>query len=64
MEIPKLGVKSELEPLAYATVIATPDQSHIFDPHHTLQQCWILNSLGKARDWTCILMDTSQIHFH
>ena len=26
-------------------------------------QCQILNPLSKARDQTCILMDTSQIHF-
>ena len=26
-------------------------------------QCQILNPLSEARDWTCILMDTSPIHF-
>ena len=26
-------------------------------------QCWILNPLNEAHDWTCILMDTSQIRF-
>ena len=27
-------------------------------------QCWILNPLSKARNWTCVFTDTSQIHFH
>ena len=27
----------------------------------TLQQCQILNPLSKARNWTCVLMDTSWI---
>ena len=29
MEVPRLGVKSELEPLAYATATAMEDPSHI-----------------------------------
>ena len=29
--------------------------------HHSSQQYQILNPLGKARDWTWILMDTSQV---
>ena len=40
-----------------------PDQSHVWDLHLSSQQCWILNPLSKARSQTCILMDTSQIHF-
>ena len=46
MEVPRLGVELELQPLAYAT--ATPDLSRI---------CQILNPLIGARDWTFILMD-------
>ena len=61
MEIPRLRVKSELELPAYATATAMPDPSRICDLHHSSQQCWILNPLSKARDQTCILMDTSQI---
>ena len=30
----------------------------------TPQQCWIFNPLSEARNWTWVLMDTSQIHFH
>ena len=37
------------------------DPSHVCDLHWSSWQCWILNSLGKARDWTHILMDTSRV---
>ena len=33
------------------------------DLHHSSWQCQILNPLSKARDWTCVLMEASQIHF-
>ena len=48
---------------AYARATAMPDPSHIGDLHHSSQQRRILNPLREARDWTHILMDTSQIHF-
>ena len=54
MEIPRLGVKSELQLLAYTTATA------MWNPSHS-QQHQILNLLSKARDRTCILMDTSQV---
>ena len=38
-----------------------PDQSHICDLHHSLQQRQILSPPSKARDRTHILMDTSQV---
>ena len=64
MEITRLGVKSGLQLLAYTTTTATPDLSLVSDLHHSSQQSWILDPLSEeARDWTCILMDTSQIHF-
>ena len=50
MEVPRLGVESELEPLAYATATATQDPSHICDLHHSSWQCQIVNPLSKARD--------------
>ena len=31
---------------------------------HSSQQCQILNPRSKARDWTLILMDISQVHYH
>ena len=45
-----------------ATAMQNP--GHICDPHHRSWQCWILNPLSEARDWTCVLMDASQICFH
>ena len=63
MELPRLGVQLELQLLAYATVIATPDPSHVCDLCHSSRQCWILNPLSKARDPTCNLMIPSQIDF-
>ena len=59
MEVPGLGVKSELQLLAYATATATPNPSHIYDLHHTSQQYPIPNSLREAKDLTQIFMDTS-----
>ena len=48
--------------VAYTTVTAMPDPSHICKLHHSSWQRWILNPLSEARDETCILMDTSWIH--
>ena len=64
MEVPGLGVESELQLPAYTTVTATQDPSHICNLHHSSQQRWILNSLSEARDGTCILMDPSWVHYH
>ena len=64
MEVPRLGVKSELQLSAYATATAMQYPSHICDLHHSSRRYWILNPMSKARDQTLILMDTSQIHFH
>ena len=57
MEIPRLGVESELQPLACTTATATPDPSRICDLHHSSWQCWILTPLSEVRDRTHILMD-------
>ena len=64
MKIPRLGVKLELQLPAYATAIPTPDLSHVCDLHHSSQQYQILNLLSGVRYWTCILMDTSWVHYH
>ena len=64
MEVPRLGVKSELQPLAYTTATATWNLRRVLDPHHSSWQRPLLNPLSKARDRTGVLIDTSQIHFH
>ena len=38
LEVPRLGVESELQVLAYTPAIAMKDQSHICDLHHSLRQ--------------------------
>ena len=51
-------VQLELQPLACAIATATPNLSRICDRHHSPQQSQIPNPLSKARDGTCVLMDT------
>ena len=63
MEIPRPGVKSELQLLAYATATATWNPSWVWDLHHSSWQHCSLNPLSKARDQSHILMDTSRICF-
>ena len=58
MEVPRLVVELELQLQAYATAIAILDLSHIFNLHHSLWQCQILNPLREARDQTHILRNT------
>ena len=60
MEVPRLGIKSELQPTAYATTTVMCDPSLICDPdlYHSSWHRWILNPLSEARDGTCILMDS------
>ena len=60
MEVPRLEVQLELQLLAYTTVTATPDLSHICNLHHSSQQLGILNPPSEARDQTHFLMDTSR----
>ena len=64
MEIPRLGVYSELQLPAYATATATLDPSHICELHHSSRQCRILNPPSEARDQTCNLMVPRWILFH
>ena len=51
MEVPRLGVESELQPLAYTTATAMPDPSCVLRLH-SLWQYQILNPLSEARDRT------------
>ena len=64
MEVPRLGVESELQLLACITATATWDLSLICNPHHSSQQRQSPDILSKAKDQTHILTDTSWIHFH
>ena len=64
MELPRLGVKLELQLLAYTTATETQDLSCICNLHHSLRQRWILNPVSEARDWTYILVDTSWVCYY
>ena len=52
MEVPRLGVESELWPPAYATDTATPDLSRVCDLYHSSRHHWIRNPVIEARDRT------------
>ena len=60
-EVPRLGVKLELQLLAAAIATTMRGPSHVCKLHHSSPQCWILNPLSKVRDPTHILVDTSWI---
>ena len=47
MEVPRLGIQSELQLPAYTTAIAVPDLSHICKLHCSSWQQWILNPLAR-----------------
>ena len=59
MEVPRLSVKSELEPPAYTTVTvtATRDLSCTCNQNHTSQQYQIFDPLSDVRDRTQVLRD-------
>ena len=59
MEVPRRGVESELQLLAYSTA-TLQDPSLICDLCLSSWQCQILYTLSKARDQTSILTDVSQ----
>ena len=64
MEVPRAGVKLELQLPAYAIVTAMPDLSHICDLRHISWQGQVLNPLISARGRTHVLMDTGQVCYH
>ena len=59
MEISRLGVELDLQLPAYTIATTTPDPNCICDLYHSLWQHRTLKPLSKARDLTCILIDTS-----
>ena len=59
MEVPSLGVKSELQLWAYATATSMPDPRHICDLHHSSRQHWILKhwarpGIKSASSWILV----------
>ena len=62
MEVPSIGVESELWPPAYAT--AKRDLSPMTYPAAHGNARSFLTPLSKATDRTCIFMDIRWIHFH
>ena len=62
MEVPKLGVQSELQLPAYTTATAMRDPSSLCDLYHSSRwQDQIPKPLSKARDRAQVLMDASQV---
>ena len=58
-----LGVQLELQLQAYTTLKAKQDPSHIWNLYYLYYSSWkhqILNPMSNARNWTHILIDTSQ----
>ena len=63
MEVPRLGFKLELHCWPTLQPQQLRIQSCVCDLHQSSPQSWILNPLSGARDWACILMDTSQVRY-
>ena len=61
MEVPRGGVKSELQLPAHTTATATPDPSRIRDLPHSSRQRRILNPLSEASEPAFVLRDASQV---
>ena len=62
VEIPRLGIELELQLLAFATDTEMWDRAA--SATYTTRQCCILNPLSKARNQTCIFMDTGWVCYH
>ena len=63
IEVPRPGLKTEVQLPAYTTAIATQSPSCACHLHYSSRQCQIPDALNEARDQTRILIDTSRIHF-
>ena len=65
MEVPRLGVKSELQLPAYSTATATQDPSHVCNIHHSSQQCqtltqWAGPGIKPISSWIVVRFVTSE----
>ena len=63
VEVPRLGIESELQLRVYTIATATPDLSCVCDLQHSSWQHQIRHSLSEARDHTRILMGTSLFRY-
>ena len=63
MEVPRLGVESELQLPVYTTATATPDPSHVYNLHRSSWQPQILNLLSEARDSPSLLCPWTTLFF-
>ena len=61
MEVPRLGIESELQLPAYTTATSVKDPSHVGHLYHSSPQYQIFSPLSEARDRTHILMDTGRM---
>ena len=61
MEVPRLGVESELQLQSYTIATATRDLSPISRPTLQLEATLDPQPLREARDQTHILIDSSQV---
>ena len=52
MEVPRLGLQSELQLPAYTTAKVMQDLSRVCKLHHNSQQYWITDPLSEASDGT------------
>ena len=63
MEVPRLGVQSELQLLAYTRATETSDLSRVCDLRHISRPHRILNPLERGQGSNCNLMVPGGIHF-
>ena len=65
MEVPRLGIQLEIQPLAYTTATATPGLNCVCKPRHSSWQCQIqiLKPLSESRNGTHIFMNTSWVRY-
>ena len=63
VEIPRLGIGSEVHLQAYTTATATHVLNNVCNLPHSSRQCQIFNPLSEARDRIYVLMDSNQVHY-